>query len=230
MRRAYGDSIHAANAAAGLSVKGRNRRIATALRSGAKPRRDESASVSERPPERRRARGHPRLSMTKLGNDFRQALRVAAHQKFVRLMAIVAFALGIGVTTAVFSIFNGVLLAPLPFPEPEQLVMVYDTQPACATCPASFPKYYDWKERNQVFSAIGGSTGLVRDDRPGRSRTDASARDDGVVERCVPRAAAARTLVLRGGGPPGGPKVVVLSLRVLDAAASAAIALFSDAR
>src|SRR4051812_1108120 len=37
--------------------------------------------------------------------------------------------------------------------------MVYDTQPACATCPASFPKYHDWRERNQVFSAIGGSTG-----------------------------------------------------------------------
>ena len=79
--------------------------------------------------------------MTKLGNDFRQALRVAAHQKSVTVLAIVAFALGIGVTTAVFSIFNGVLLAPLPFPDPEQLVAVYDTQPACATCPASFPKY-----------------------------------------------------------------------------------------
>src|SRR5207249_5857965 len=38
------------------------------------------------------------------------------------------------------------------------LVAVYDTQPACATCPASFPKYHDWRERNQVFSAIGGST------------------------------------------------------------------------
>jgi predicted permease len=35
---------------------------------------------------------------------------------------------------------------------------VYDTQPACATCPASFPKYHDWRERNQVFSVIGGST------------------------------------------------------------------------
>jgi putative ABC transport system permease protein len=76
----------------------------------------------------------------------------------VSAMAIVAFALGIGITTAVFSIFNGVLLTPLPYPHPEQLVMVYDTQPACSTCPASFPKYHDWRERNRVFSAIGGST------------------------------------------------------------------------
>jgi putative ABC transport system permease protein len=35
---------------------------------------------------------------------------------------------------------------------------VYDTQPACSTCPASFPKYMDWKTRNTVFAAIGGST------------------------------------------------------------------------
>jgi putative ABC transport system permease protein len=96
--------------------------------------------------------------MTKLGRDLRYAVRAAARQKFVSLMAIVAFALGIGITTAVFSIFNGVLLTPLPYPNPEQLVIVYDTQPACSTCPASFPKYTDWKERNHVFSAIGGST------------------------------------------------------------------------
>ena len=85
------------------------------------------------PRERRRkgVRGQvPRLSMTKLGNDFPQALRVAAHQKSVTVLSVLAFALGIGVTTAVFSIFNGVLLEPLPFPDPEQLVIVYDTQPA----------------------------------------------------------------------------------------------------
>src|SRR5687767_15921388 len=97
--------------------------------------------------------------MERVGQDLRYAMRSAVRTKSVALLAIVAFALGIGVTTAVFSIFNGVLLAPLPFPEPEQLVAVYGTQPACATCPASFPKYHDWKTRNQVFSAMGGSTG-----------------------------------------------------------------------
>src|SRR3954469_5411366 len=91
--------------------------------------------------------------------DLKAAARSVVRARFVSVLAVVAFALGIGVTTAVFSIFNGVLLAPLPFPQPERLVMVYDTQPACATCPASFPKYHDWRERNQVFSAIGGSTG-----------------------------------------------------------------------
>src|SRR3954449_3008169 len=96
--------------------------------------------------------------MSRLILDLKAAARTALRARFVSVLAVVAFALGIGVTTAVFSIFNGVLLAPLPFPDPDQLVMVFDTQPACATCPASFPKYHDWKGRNQVFAAIGGST------------------------------------------------------------------------
>src|SRR5262245_13663244 len=96
--------------------------------------------------------------MGRLGQDVRFAVRTALRTRSVTILAVLAFGLGIGVTTAVFSIFNGVLLAPLPFPDPDQLVLVYDTQPACSTCPASFPKYHDWKARNQVFSAIGGST------------------------------------------------------------------------
>src|ERR671913_1621692 len=94
--------------------------------------------------------------MGRLGQDIRYAIRTAVRTKSIAILAIVAFALGIGVTTAVFSIFNSVLLAPLPFPRPDELVAVFGTQPACATCPASFPKYHDWKTRNQVFAAIGG--------------------------------------------------------------------------
>jgi len=96
--------------------------------------------------------------MGRLGQDIRYAVRAAVRTPSVSILAILAFALGIGVTTAVFSIFNGVLLAPLPFPNPDEVVAVYGTQPACATCPASFPKYYDWKTRNKVFAAMGGST------------------------------------------------------------------------
>src|SRR5436190_16896895 len=96
--------------------------------------------------------------MGRLGRDFRYAVRTAFRAPSVAILAVLAFALGIGVTTAVFSIFNSVLLAPLPFPDPQDLVMVYGTQPACATCPASYPKYWDWKTRNHVFAAMGGST------------------------------------------------------------------------
>src|SRR5450432_2056391 len=90
---------------------------------------------------------------------FAQPLRALRRRPGFAAVVILTLTLGIGVTTAVFSIFNGVLLTPLAFPNPQQLVMVYDTQPSCPTCPASFPKYRDWADRNRVFSAIGGASG-----------------------------------------------------------------------
>jgi putative ABC transport system permease protein len=96
--------------------------------------------------------------MARVIQDLRFALRTLTRTRFVAILAVLAFALGIGITTAVFSIFNAVLLRPLPFPNADELVAVYDTQPACSTCPASFPKYTDWKARNTVFASIGGST------------------------------------------------------------------------
>jgi hypothetical protein len=95
--------------------------------------------------------------MTSLGRDVRHAIRACIRGRSVTVLIVLAFALGIGITTAVFSIFNAVLLTPLPYPDSAELVAVYDTQPACATCPASFRKYHEWKARNQVFAAIGGS-------------------------------------------------------------------------
>ena len=95
--------------------------------------------------------------MGRLGQEVRFAARTLIRSRFVTTLAVLAFALGIGVTSAVFSIFNSVMLKPLPFPDWQDLVMVYDTQPACSTCPASFPKYTEWKTRNTVFASIGGS-------------------------------------------------------------------------
>ncbi len=97
--------------------------------------------------------------MSAMLHELKVAVRTVARSRFVSALAITAFALGIGVTTAVFTIFNAVLLKPLPYPDPQELVVVYGTQPACPTCPASFPKYHDWKSRNHVFAALGGATG-----------------------------------------------------------------------
>src|SRR5215475_7451075 len=96
--------------------------------------------------------------MERLLLEIKYAARAILRSRFVSVLVVVALALGLGVTTSIFGIFNGVLLEPLPYPHPEELVVVYGTQPACATCPASFPKYYDWKTRNHVFAAMGGST------------------------------------------------------------------------
>jgi putative ABC transport system permease protein len=150
--------------------------------------------------------------MSRLSLDVKAAARTAVRAPFMSVLAVIAFALGIGITTAVFSIFNGVLLAPLPFPHPERLVVVYDTQPACATCPASFPKYHDWRERNQVFSEIGGSTGtsfvLTGHGEPVQmraARTTASLVDVFGVRPLLGR------WYSEDEDRPGGPKVAVLS-------------------
>jgi predicted permease len=150
--------------------------------------------------------------MSRLLLDLRVALRTLVRARFVSVLAIVAFALGIGVTTAVFSIFNSVLLRPLPYPQPEALVAVYDTQPACATCPASFPKYTDWKARNQVFSAIGGSTGgsvvMTGTGEPTRVRAMSTTASLGEVFGVRPQIGRWFTEL---EDQPGGPKVAVLS-------------------
>src|SRR4029078_8652330 len=104
--------------------------------------------------------------------------------------------------------------APLPYPDPEQIVAVYGTQPACSTCPASFPKYHDWKTRNQVFAAMGGwtqasfvLTGMGAAEQVTGLATTASLLD---VFRVQPQLG---RLYTEAEDQPGGPKLVVLSYR-----------------
>jgi putative ABC transport system permease protein len=164
--------------------------------------------------------------MVRLARDLKFAARTLLRSRFVTILAVLAFALGIGVTSAVFSIFNGVLLRPLPFPNPEELVAVYDTQPACSTCPASFPKYMDWKTRNTVFAAIGGSTQasytLTGQGNPVRLRGSATTASLADVFGVRPQLGRWYT---EQEDQIGGPLVVVLShalwSRQFNAAASA---------
>jgi predicted permease len=69
-------------------------------------------------------------------------------------VAIVTLALGIGGNTAIFSIVNGVLLNPLPFPQPEQLVAVDESKPNFDQGSISYPNFLDWQKDNHSFSAM----------------------------------------------------------------------------
>ena len=150
--------------------------------------------------------------MPRLAQDVRFAVRMLLRGRSVTVLAVLAFALGIGITTAVFSIFNAVLLKPLAYPDPDEIVVVYDTQPALATAPASFPKYHDWKDRNRVFAAIGGSTqaslvltGVGEPERVDGMSTTASLVDVFRVQPMLGR------WYTEDEDRPGGAKVVVLS-------------------
>jgi predicted permease len=69
-------------------------------------------------------------------------------------MAVLTLALGIGANTALFSIVNGVLLNPLPYPHPEELVTLHESKPNFATGSISFPNFLDWQRDNQTFSSM----------------------------------------------------------------------------
>ena len=71
----------------------------------------------------------------------------------VTAMAIVA--LGIGATTAAFSVTDFVLLRPLPFFEPERLVMLWEKTPGYSNMELSAANYRDWKQGSTVFESIG---------------------------------------------------------------------------
>ncbi len=150
--------------------------------------------------------------MSRLARDVRHAVRAFVRGRSVTVLAVLAFALGIGVTTAVFSIFNAVLLTPLAYPGSGDLVAVYDTQPACATCPASFRKYHEWRARNQVFAAIGGSTpaSLVLTGHGDPARVAGLAATPSLVDVLGIPPAFGRWFN-DAESQAGGPKVVVLS-------------------
>ncbi|HVG11147.1 MAG TPA: ABC transporter permease [Thermoanaerobaculia bacterium] len=104
----------------------------------------------------RQLRRHRRIEiMSELLQDARYGLRRLRQGPGFTLATVVVLALGIGATTAIFSVIDASLLRPLPYPHPERLVSVTCSQEGVPT-PVSFPEYLDWKRTSEVFSDVGG--------------------------------------------------------------------------
>lgn len=88
--------------------------------------------------------------------DLRQGFRLLFRAPGFAVTAILTLALGIGATTALFTVVNAVLLEPLPFPESNRLVQVWRSElPALTYGSASYPRYLDWRTHQRVFTDLG---------------------------------------------------------------------------
>jgi putative ABC transport system permease protein len=86
--------------------------------------------------------------------DLRHAFRVIRRTPSFALPAIGVLALGIGASTAIFSIVNAVLLRPLPFEEPERLVRMFTRLPSGGPFDLSAGKFYSWQQSAQSFEGM----------------------------------------------------------------------------
>ncbi len=93
-------------------------------------------------------------SVERLVQDLRFGMRMLVKSPGFAVVAILTLALGIGVNSALFSVVNGVLLKPLPYPQPEKLVWLAESKPNFATGSISFPNFRDWQKDNRTFSGM----------------------------------------------------------------------------
>lgn len=95
-------------------------------------------------------------TFTELGDDLRYGARLLGRQPGFTAIALVTLALAIGATTAIFSVARGVLLRPLPYPSPGQIVLVWEVNPdGTERNVVSSGNYLDWRDRARAFSAMG---------------------------------------------------------------------------
>jgi predicted permease len=92
--------------------------------------------------------------MNTLFHDLRYGMRMLAKNPGFSAVAVLTLALGIGATTAIFSVVNGVLLNPLPFAQSERLVALYSRTPQDPQWSISYPNFLDWVRNNRSFSAL----------------------------------------------------------------------------
>jgi predicted permease len=100
----------------------------------------------------REARGLPLLET--LLQDLRFALRMLGKSPGFTAVAVLTLALGIGANTALFSVINGVLLNPLPFPNANRILVLFQDKANFPKGSISYPNFLDWRQDNRCFESI----------------------------------------------------------------------------
>src|ERR1700682_4406129 len=105
---------------------------------------------------------HDRKSLPMLEvfiQDVRYGLRMLRKNPGFTLVAVLSLALGIGANTALFSVVNGVLLNPLPYPHSEELVTLHESKPNFDRGSISYPNFRDWQRNNHTFAFMAIARG-----------------------------------------------------------------------
>jgi putative ABC transport system permease protein len=97
--------------------------------------------------------------MNTFWQDVRYGLRVFLKNPGFSAVAVLTLALGIGANSALFSVVNGVLLNPLPFTNPNELVAVYSQTGTFQESSISYPNFLDWQKDNHSFAYLGAVRG-----------------------------------------------------------------------
>ena len=94
------------------------------------------------------------LAMDNLTQDVRYAVRSYLKAPSFAIAILATLALGIGASTAIFSMVNGILLRPLPLPDPDRLVFATEINTKNQPISTSVPNYFDWKARARSFETL----------------------------------------------------------------------------
>src|SRR5262245_35272212 len=152
--------------------------------------------------------------MSSLLRDLRYGARMLLKKPGFRLTAVITLALGIGATTAIFTVINAVLLRPLPYPEADRLAYVGQTLRG-DFIGSGEPKFLFWREQSQSFEALacysnhGGAPGNLA-----RGNESEYVRGVRVSEYCCPALGvypALRRAFSRAEDAPSGDRVEGLS-------------------
>ena len=146
--------------------------------------------------------------------DIRYAFRTLGKSPGFTAIVVLTLALGIGANTAIFSLVNAVLLAPLPYKQPDKLVMVWSTNVAKGykNFPVSGGQYAEWKSGNSVFDGMAASSDdLYTLTGAGEPQVVIGYQFSADYFRLLGTRPALGRTFLDDEDRPGGPDVVVLS-------------------